>query len=102
MQAGAEQFVREALEGGAKIGIIAGTCSTPEDRIADAALAGLGPGLAEHLRVFVLGESMEAQAESEASGSGQEESLERQFANFQAKVSRCIVDCCPHTARSSM
>ncbi len=80
--------MREALEGGAKVGIIAGTCSTPEERIADAALAALGPGLAEHLRIFVLGESMEAQAEAEASGSGQEESLERQFANFQAKVIR--------------
>ena len=80
--------MKEALEAGAKIGIIAGTCSTPEERIADAALAALGPGTAERLNVYVLGESM-VSSEAEASGSGQELSLERQFANAQAKV--CIV-----------
>lgn len=46
--------MREALDGGAKIGVIAGTCSTPDERIADAALAALGPQLAEHLRVYPL------------------------------------------------
>ncbi len=80
--------MKEALEAGAKIGIIAGTCSTPEERIADAALAALGPGTAERLNVYVLGESRVI-SEAEASGSGQELSLERQFANAQAKV--CIV-----------
>ena len=78
-------MVREALEAGAKVGIIAGTCSTPEERIADAALAALGPGMAERLNVYVLGESMVAD-EDKTSAPGQELSLERQFANAQAKV----------------
>ena len=82
---GAAEFLREALEAGAKVGLIAGTCSTPEERIADAALAALGPGMAERLNVYVLGERMEA-SETDTSAPGQELSLERQFAQAQAKV----------------
>ncbi|KAK9901645.1 hypothetical protein WJX75_006354 [Coccomyxa subellipsoidea] len=85
LRKGAAELVREALEAGAKVGIIAGTCSTPEERIADAALAALGPGMAERLNVYVLGESMVAD-EDKTSAPGQELSLERQFANAQAKV----------------
>ncbi len=40
--AGAKDFVQQAVDGGAKVAIIAGTCSTPEEKIAEAALEKLG------------------------------------------------------------
>ena len=40
--AGAKDFVQQAVNGGAKVAIIAGTCSTPEEKIAEAALEKLG------------------------------------------------------------
>lgn len=45
--AGAKDFVQQALDGGAKVAIIAGTCSTPEEKIADAALEKLGVDAAD-------------------------------------------------------
>jgi hypothetical protein len=39
--------VQQALDGGAKVAIIAGTCSTPEEKIADAALEKLGVDAAD-------------------------------------------------------
>ncbi len=39
--------MQQALEGGAKVAIIAGTCSTPEEKIADAALEKLGVDAAD-------------------------------------------------------
>ena len=40
--AGAKDFVQQAVDAGAKVAIIAGTCSTPEEKIAEAALEKLG------------------------------------------------------------
>ena len=39
--------MQQALDGGAKVAIIAGTCSTPEEKIADAALEQLGVDAAD-------------------------------------------------------
>ena len=45
--AGAKDFVQQAIEGGAKVAIIAGTCSTPEEKMADAMLEKLGVDAAD-------------------------------------------------------
>lgn len=87
--------MREALDAGARIGVIAGTCSTSEERIVDAALAALGPEASRQLRVFMAGDNSQAgsseeeEAEREEAGvdnAGRELSLEQQFAKVQAKV----------------
>ena len=39
--------MQQALDAGAKVAIIAGTCSTPEEKIADAALEKLGVDAAD-------------------------------------------------------
>ena len=44
LHAGAKDFVQEALDAGAKVATIAGTCSTPEEKVAEAALEKLGVG----------------------------------------------------------
>ena len=49
--AGAKDFVQQAIEGGAKVAIIAGTCSTPEEKMADAMLEKLGVDAADRCAV---------------------------------------------------
>jgi hypothetical protein len=87
--------VAEVLDAGARIGVIAGTCSTPEERMVDAALATLGPEAARRLRVYMLAEDrnggpVDADNDDDddgaAGGSGRGLSLEQQFAKVQAKV----------------
>ena len=98
--AGVADFVRQALEAGARVGTIAGTCSTPEERLHEAALRAIGPGLAEQMRVFSLGEasSISKGADDDGPGGrgpsraaqedadGRELSMEAQFSMAKARV----------------
>ena len=100
--AGVADFVRQALEAGARVGTVAGTCSTPEERLHDAALRALGPDLAGQMRVFSLGEASTASAGAEDGGGrgagqgggedadGRELSMEAQFSMAKARVRRAL------------
>ena len=63
--AGAEQVLREALAAGARVGIIAGTCSTAEEGVVQAALTAMGDDLGSQVQVFT-------RSDESAAGAGQQ------------------------------
>ena len=50
--AGAEQVLREAVSSGARVGIVAGTCSSAAEGVVQGVLKAMDDELAPHLQVF--------------------------------------------------
>ena len=69
--AGVDDFVRDALEAGAKLATITCTVSTAEERLHEAALSALGPSLAGQLRVFASGDARPGGLDGSSRGSSQ-------------------------------
>ncbi|CAK0770339.1 hypothetical protein CVIRNUC_003757 [Coccomyxa viridis] len=87
LRTGAKDFVQEALDAGAKVATIAGTCSTPEEKVAEAALEKLGVGSSDRMRVFMLGASSPPeQQQAQAQPPVESLSLEAQFTRAQARI----------------
>ena len=83
--AGISEFIDTALDAGAAVGIVAGTCSIPEEQILTAALFALGEKRSEKLHTFVCSPQQQQQAD------GQQNSfdgltLEQSMAAARARV----------------
>ncbi|KAK9820334.1 hypothetical protein WJX72_009120 [[Myrmecia] bisecta] len=94
LRSGVVQLIDDALTDGARVAVIAGTGSTPEERIVDAALQALGPFRAQQIRVYTARQETEEPerdggSSAETSGVGELKlGLEDSMAAAQAKVKR--------------
>ena len=85
--AGAQDFLADAIAGGATVALLASTCSAPSERIVDAALTALGPELSDNVRIFQCPQS--STSTTDASQSEEDPpSFEQSLQNATAKVNR--------------
>ena len=92
--AGIADFIDTALDKGAAVGIVAGTCSIPEEQILTAALFALGQERSEQVHTFVCSPQQQQQQQDAAQqDSFAGLSLEQGMAAARARVS-CCACCC--------
>lgn len=94
MAAGAERLLQDAVEAGTPVGLIAGTCSVPDEAVVSGALKALGDELAPRVHVFTnaldnAGDSAEAGTGSkrgDGDGTTSAGSFEHSMAAARAQV----------------
>lgn len=92
--AGAERLLQDAVEAGTPVGLIAGTCSVPDEAVVSGALKAMGDDLAPRMHVFTnaldnAGESAEAgtgQKRGDGDGATSAGSFEHSMAAARAQV----------------
>ena len=97
--AGIADFIDTALKKDTAVGLVAGTCSIPEEQIMTAALFALGEERSQKLHTFVCNPQQESQDSEGQQGSFDGLSLEQGMAAARARVrSTCACYCCfgPH------
>lgn len=85
--AGITEFIDTALDAGAAVGIVAGTCSIPEEQILTAALFALGEKRSAKLHTFVCSPQQQQQADGQQN-SFEGLTLEQSMAAARARVSQ--------------
>ena len=78
-------MLRDAVSAGARVGIIAGTCSTAEEGIVNGVLKALGEDLSQELQVFTYASDRVTGAASSSEGPTPR-SFEQSMAAAQAQV----------------
>jgi len=92
---GIADFIDTALEKDTAVGLVAGTCSIPEEQIMTAALFALGEERSEKLHTFVCNPQKESQDSEGQQDSFDGLSLEQGMAAARARVrSSCTFACC--------
>ena len=84
--AGAQEFLTDAILGGATVALLASTCSAPSERIVDAALTALGPELSDNVRIFQCPQSSTSITDAGQSGEEDPPSFEQSLQKATAKV----------------
>ena len=101
---GIADFIDTALEKDTAVGLVAGTCSIPEEQIMTAAMFALGEERSEKLHTFVCNPQQESQDSEGQQESFDGLSLEQGMAAARARVrSTCACCCCraPHALHFS-
>ena len=92
---GIADFIDTALEKDTAVGLVAGTCSIPEEQIMTAALFAVGEERSEKLHTFVCNPQKESQDSEGQQDSFDGLSLEQGMAAARARVrSSCTYACC--------
>ncbi len=92
---GIADFIDTALEKDTAVGLVAGTCSIPEEQIMTAALFALGEERSDKLHTFVCNPQKESQDSEGQQDSFDGLSLEQGMAAARARVrSSCTYGCC--------
>lgn len=92
--AGITEFIDTALDKGAAIGLLAGTCSIPEEQILTAALFALGEERTQQLHTFVCSPRPSSLDDNESPRDSYEGlTLEQSMAAARARVAPPTADC---------